>query len=452
VPPSYYRYLRSAAIVPYDEKTKKLWEEASQEAQTIELGTVSGDNRLNEGLRKHLNIPNDDWVLIGGPPCQAYSLAGRSRNKGIKDYRPEEDKRHFLYREYLKILADYKPAAFVMENVKGILSSRVDNTRIFPQILRDLSAPSTGHSGVRYRIHSLVTDEAYFPGDDPEALDPRQFIIRAENYGIPQARHRVILVGIREDGPRTPRIGQLVLAESPMPLQWALQSLPPLRSGLSRGDRDVDVWKAAVKKTVLARIRKGIPEHIAKRMNANLDHLMDRPFPDDRGNAFVSMSRLPIGRATIEKDYLSRIQSTELGGVPNHFARGHMPEDLARYMFASTYAEDGQAPKASDFPKCLAPDHKNWSSGDFSDRFRVQLWGTPSTTVTSHISKDGHYFIHPDASQCRSLTVREAARLQTFPDDYFFEGNRTQQYVQVGNAVPPILAEKIASIVYEAIS
>jgi DNA (cytosine-5)-methyltransferase 1 len=139
-------------------------------------------------------------------------------------------------------------------------------------------------------------------------------------------------------------------------------------------------------------------------------------------------------------------------GISCHESRGHMRGDLHRYFFAATYARvRNQSPRLRDFPSFLLPEHANArdAARPFEDRFRVQLYGRPATTIVSHISKDGHYFIHPDPAQCRSLTVREAARLQTFPDNYHFEGNRTQQYVQVGNAVPPLLAYKIASTVGE---
>jgi len=148
------------------------------------------------------------------------------------------------------------------------------------------------------------------------------------------------------------------------------------------------------------------------------------------------------------RDLRQWLVDRRLKRFPNNETRGHMASDLGRYFFAALYGRITRAsPKAKDFPRYLAPDHRNWKSGKFADRFRVQVWNHPATTITSHISKDGHYFIHPDPAQCRSLTVREAARLQTFPDNYFFKGNRTQQFVQVGNAVPPFLARKIAACV-----
>ena len=144
--------------------------------------------------------------------------------------------------------------------------------------------------------------------------------------------------------------------------------------------------------------------------------------------------------------------------VLNHETRKHMDSDLCRYIYSSSYSLIKPVTGVKPFPRLpeleevgLDPKgHKNKES--FIDRFRTQVWDLPATTVTSHISKDGHYYIHPDPSQMRSLTVREAARIQTFPDNYFFEGPRTAQFVQVGNAVPPLLANKIAGVIFDIFS
>ena len=150
-------------------------------------------------------------------------------------------------------------------------------------------------------------------------------------------------------------------------------------------------------------------------------------------------------------DFVAK-HSQQIGGVIQHMSRSHMAGDLRRYAFyAAKLKMDGRPQRVNDLPPLLRPEHKNVGRDDtpFTDRFRVQAWGGPSSTVVSHISKDGNYFIHPDPIQSRSLTVREAARLQSFPDDYYFCGSRTQQFHQVGNAVPPLLAHQIAKVVHD---
>jgi DNA (cytosine-5)-methyltransferase 1 len=142
--------------------------------------------------------------------------------------------------------------------------------------------------------------------------------------------------------------------------------------------------------------------------------------------------------------------------VLDHKTRSHMKSDLARYYYCSRFVEvHFRNPKLDDWPVGkLLPKHADIriegnrpKASGFSDRFKVQVWDKPAYTVTSHIAKDGHYFIHPDPSQCRSLSVREAARIQTFPDSYRFEGGISKQFHQIGNAVPPFLAFQIGSLI-----
>lgn len=452
VPNSYYEYLRGKREQPFDTSSERLWRLSCQEAVTTKLGTSLGDNALRTALARHL-VPGDDWILIGGPPCQAYSLVGRSRNRGIADYVPEKDTRNFLYEHYLEILARHQPVAFVMENVKGLLSSRVGNEQMFPRILKDLANPgkSAGtRTRPRYTIHALSSQSCFTDGDDVGALDPRDFVVRSEEHGVPQARHRVILIGIRDDsGIAAPDPVQPMA--HPLEADAALGTLQPLRSGLTGGPVTTHEWKQKVLDTLKSVERAGLSPSIARRMRRAFKSKPTLQQNLTKGGRFHRVDYMRKGQNIKEKWFLDSIIDERCRGFLNHEARNHMPMDLIRYLFASTWAaERNTSPKASEYPTALAPNHKNWNTGKFVDRFRVQLPSRPSTTITSHIAKDGHYFIHPEPYQCRSLTVREAARLQTFPDNYFFEGNRTQQYIQVGNAVPPGLAHSIAKYIHEA--
>ncbi|UVE19413.1 DNA cytosine methyltransferase [Pseudomonas sp. LS44] len=455
----YYDYCNDPSakegFIPSDE-TKGLWEAAAREAKCITLGSDEGNKELDDALndQEHGLDRNRPWVLIGGPPCQAYSVVGRARNQAKADYKAEEDHRHFLYKEYLRIIRERQPTVFVMENVKGILSSKVNNERIFSNILRDLSgphkSPDEGGAEKRYHIYSLVTGTHFAPDDDVDKINPKSFIIRAEDYGIPQARHRVILLGISEDC-LPADIAQLKLAkDSPeATVGQVIGSLPKLRSGLTKMADSQELWASTVQEQVNY-LRDQID--VADKMWLALgDVLRDFNAPASWGGRRIRRAASKDDGSTGSAQLDDWYHDEHLDYWLNHEARGHMLTDLRRYVFAATYAKlHGVSPKGhKGFNlKGLAPDHSNWESGVFSDRFRVQAEHLPATTITSHISKDGHYFIHYDPTQCRSLSVREAARIQTFPDNYFFQGNRTEQFHQVGNAVPPLLASKIAGVVF----
>lgn len=449
-PDEYYRFLQNGDPEPiWGDLYPKEWETAKREAILLELGPKKNQLILQDKILAIRRDYGDQTILIGGPPCQAYSLIGRARNQGIAEYIPEKDKRHTLYKNYIEILTDLRPAAFVMENVRGILSSSLNQKLIFDLIRHDLEAAGYVLIALNPRKGTGLFDSI---------LEPRDFLVCSEEFGVPQTRHRVIVVGIRRD------LGERIKMRIKIPLlapnserstvRHVLGGMPKLRSGLSQNDSP-ETWIEALERAGEAASkaigfwpigeRKLFQDRIAEcTSRASKNSQKDRPRS--------AMRPARVG-SKCSPELSEWLLDPKLGVLANNVTRGHMPSDLARYLFVAIYGElAAVSPKARDFPETLYPHHRSWLAGDFADRFRVQLWDQPSTTITSHISKDGHYFIHPDPEQCRSLTVREAARIQTFPDNYLFKGNKTQQYIQVGNAVPPLLAKQIANAVYSLVA
>jgi|AntRauTorcE11898_2_1112593.scaffolds.fasta_scaffold02176_2 DNA (cytosine-5)-methyltransferase 1 len=510
IPEEYYEYIHMDEYVDVyrlrqlleennNEGGVSKFDKADQIAKQAELGKVDEDELdawITEALKDKDGNKKQNWILVGGPPCQAYSVVGRSRRGGIS----ADDPRVYLYREYYRILAKHNPPVFVMENVKGLLSAQVEESPMFEQILLDIKDPGLAYSKLNdesteaidcpgYHIYSFVREERdekeeLFVKDGPN-FKHTDFIIESEKYGIPQSRHRVILLGIRKGLDIDPDI---IAEQNEVTVSDVLQGIPKIRSGLSKKKDSTPNWVKEIlrlKDTIqleetdhepdLFQPKKYHPlsrkalrpwlqrayklkvyfvlnslknQDVLNRLNETLKAIQKDP-PENRGGEYIK-KECSIGTkdTILKKWYLD----SRINGICNHTARGHMSSDLHRYLFVSCFGEiEGFSPKLEDFPSELLPNHASASSGvknaTFADRFRVQLWSDQAKTITSHISKDGHYYIHPDPEQCRSLTVREAARLQTFPDNYFFCGPRTSQYIQVGNAVPPLLANKIAEIV-----
>lgn len=335
--------------------------------------TISSD----DAIRYISNITKQNGIqsisaVVGGPPCQAYSLIGRAR---MKELAPNDD-RNFLFRYYLDIVKEFGPKLFVFENVPGILSAH--NRKLFPAIREEFNNIGYG----------LVAG--------PNKSD-QDNIIDCQQYGVYQTRKRLILFGYRKaDYPHGfiyPDFAEFTTnLNEPMNTKNTLSDLPPLHAG-----QGSDFWY----------------------------------------------------RKYSTKRKLTRFQSIireDSPGVLNHFARPHRKEDLEIYRMQIEACSRGKKISYSQLPESLQF-HKNSGKDVFEDRFRVHGSKEVPHTIVAHISKDGHYNIHPDPKQLRSLTVREAARIQSFPDNYFFEGPRTAQFVQVGNAVPPLLSQIIAKAI-----
>ena len=331
--------------------------------------------------RAHYNAERFN-VVVGGPPCQPYSTVGRSRDPN----RMELDTRNFLYEHYLSILEHIQPDFFVFENVPGLMTAQSKGERVFTRMLEDFRGVSPS-----YEIA---------PSFDEYSKNPRQYLLDSSRYGIPQKRKRVVFIGYKKSlldiNPKVKDVFKTVLQPRPS-RSWgydvssAIGDLPALSPGEGKDGWFGEYSQAAIT-PYQSRMRRGSP------------------------------------------------------GVVNHRARTHMESDLLRYRFFIEHHKNGDGVATlSDLirekPE-LTPLHQNLDK--FTDRFKVQWWNRPSSTIMAHISQDGHYYIHPDMSQCRSFTVREAARCQSFPDNFKFEGPRTEQFKQVGNAVPPLLARIIA--------
>ena len=301
-------------------------------------------------------------LIVGGPPCQAYSIAGRARSEN----KMVGDKRNYLYKLYAESLKKYQPKYFVFENVLGLLSAKDEDGTLHFDNMRKL-----------FKTCGYTTD--FRP-------------LNASDYGVLQNRKRIILIGYR--GEKTDFYPEIPVVKSKHKVGELFCDLPPIKAG------------------------EGVIT--------------------------------PVETAHYTGKYLfsSKIKEYDKEPVTFHQARPNTAQDLEIYrIVVDTWNKSKTRIAYTDLPERLRT-HNNTKS--FLDRFKVVAGNlTCAQTVVAHISRDGHYFIHPDIRQNRSLTPREAARIQTFPDNYYFESvtgkpSRTLAYKQIGNAVPVCLAYSIA--------
>ncbi|WP_346914157.1 DNA cytosine methyltransferase [Clostridium sp.] len=325
---------------------------------------------LIEDIEKRVNSNVD--LIIGGPPCQAFSTVGRAQDPNSM----KNDPRNYLFENYLEILNHFKPKVFIFENVKGLLSAKPMGVDIFKLIISKMR-------------------ETYNVIDDPKII-----ILNSVNYGVPQLRERVILIGVRKDIELDPKI---------------------IYDKIKKTHYSPDANEI-----------KGLKKYVTVR-----DAIADLPklFPGE-GKEVVEDYK------TDNNEYLNILKGTSFDKVYNHVARKHNEKDRERYRILS----ENKNWQLKDLQK-IRPDLVHHDPKHFGNRYTVQEYDKPGKTIVAHLYKDGNLFIHPDSKQGRTFTVREAARIQSFPDDFLFEGSRTEQYKQVGNAVPPLLAQACAKAI-----
>ena len=336
--------------------------------EVIEHDITSDDiiNRLDDAI-KGRSVD----IIIGGPPCQAYSTAGRVRD-GKK---MATDARNYLFESYVKILEYYKPKFFVFENVTGLLNAQVNGAPIFPKVLKAL--------GNEYKVLG-----------DPELL-----VHNTADYGVPQLRKRVIIMGVRKD---IEGKNATDLYNSVTKTHWNPESPENERNGRKHF---VDVRQAIGD---LPPVEPGQDASTDK-----FDYLCDNEF-------------------------LRRIGKPGIHPLMDHVARRNNDLDRERFhVMIHNHWSFGQLRREM-------PQYEHEHARVFDNSYVVQWWDLPSKTILAHIHKDGFQYIHPDEAQKRTFTVRDAARIQSFPDDFEFKGSRGEKYKQIGNAVPPLFAEALA--------
>ena len=308
-------------------------------------------------------------LVIGGPPCQAYSIAGRIRDEhGMK-----KDYRNFLFESYLEVVKALKPKAFVFENVPGLLSAK---------------------PGDRY-IVDIIREEFSEAGYEI-ANDLHIALVDVSDYGVPQKRKRIIILGLRKE---------------------------------IYGSKSADVLKAFYSDI--------LPKYKAVQKLTLRDAIGDLPalYPSENVNV---VNGVKTAHTVSER----RVQ--------NHISRYHNKRDIELFRILAEDIESGENKYASvESRKELYTQHTGHESN--IHKYHVLKWEEPSTTIPAHLCKDGLRHIHPDPKQARTITVREAARIQTFPDDYIFLGAMTDAYKMIGNAVPPEFARRLALAVEECV-
>ena len=310
-------------------------------------------------------------IIIGGPPCQAYSSAGRVRDKkGM-----EKDARNYLFESYVKVLEYYKPKIFVFENVTGILSASANGKKIFPQVIAAL--------GKHYHLVN----------------NPDTLLFNTANYGVPQIRKRIIIMGVRKD---IDSLSVQELYDNVIKTHYDPEMEIEKRGNLKRF---VDVKQA----------------------------LGDLPIVFPGQDVSSDAYDYPC-----DNDFLKRIGKKGVAPLYDHICRNHNDIDRERFrVMIENHWSFGEMRKAR-------PDLEHVKARLFDNSYVVQWWDLPSKTIIAHLHKDGFQFIHPDYHQARTFTVREAARIQSFPDDFVFRGSRGDKYKQIGNAVPCLFAEALA--------